>query len=92
MVNLEVSQGVGVLGGGNDSQEVLMMIRSAVSAGANPNMQTYLELVLLEVLLGQVLEVSLGERSGSSQDELGTYCVDRTPISTVPEPAGSAKD
>lgn len=35
-------------------------------------LETYFELVLLEVLLGQVLEVSLGERSGSGQDELGT--------------------
>jgi hypothetical protein len=33
---------------------------------------THLELVLLEVLLGQVLKVSLGEGSGSGQDELGT--------------------
>ena len=40
-------------------------------AGAD-DPQPIAQLLLLEVLLGQVLEVSLGERSGSGQDELGT--------------------
>jgi len=51
LVDLEVSEGVGVLGGSDDSEEVL-------------------EVVLLQVLLGEVLEVSLGEGDGGGKDEL----------------------
>ena len=58
LVHLEVPERVGVLGGGDDAQEVLKR-------------------VLLKVLLGEVLDVSLGEGDVRGEDELVVYWLAR---------------
>ena len=66
-MDLEVSELVGVLGGGNDSQE-------------------FLQVLLLQVLLGEVLDVALGEGNidGAVDDILVTCDLD--PSRTDREP------
>lgn len=77
LVNLEVLQGVGVLVGGDNSEEVLSNERAGRSVQGfevrDIRERAHLQLVLLQELLGQVLEVPLGEVGLGGEDELGSW-------------------